>query len=404
MSAPAVDADLDPARLRSWWAHRQGLDGSLAGAAPAQVLARTGWARSVGGAAPYLGLFARAGSSRAEVDAAVAAEEIHELPSARGCTYVLPAGDFALGLAVGAGAPAGELAAARKHLDVTDAEIETLNAAVLAALETAAAPLDPAALKDAVGEAVRSLGEAGRKRGVSTTLPLALGLLQSAGEIRRVPVNGRLDQQRYGYVRWTPPAAAFAEADVELARRYFAWAAPASLAHFRWFSGFTAARARAALAPLGLLPVAGADLLIPAELADPFADHRRPVEPCYTLLAGIDGVHLLHRELARLVDTADADRPVPGAKAGRVFGSDADPQCHVIVDRGRIVGFWEFDPEAGELVHSLFVPQDAALGAALARTEAFVRDDLGDARGFSLDSPKSRAPKLAALRTAMQEG
>ncbi|RAG86623.1 hypothetical protein DN069_05595 [Streptacidiphilus pinicola] len=399
-----VAADLDPARLRAWWAHRQGLDGSLRGASAAETLARTGWARSVGGAAPYLGLFARAGLGREAVDAAVAEVEIHELPSARGCTYVLPAADFALGLAVGAGAPAGELAAARKHLAVTDAEIETLNAAVLTALDAASGPLDPAAIKDAVGDAVRSLGEPGRKRGVSTTLPLSLGLLQANGEIRRVPGNGRLDQQRYGYVRWTPPEAAFADADVELARRYFAWAAPASLAHFRWFSGFTAARAKAALAPLGLLTVAGTALLLPPELADAFTAYRRSDEPCYALLAGIDGLHLLHRDLPRLVDPADAERPVPGAKAGRVFGSDADPQCHVIVDRGRIVGFWEFDPEAGELLSALFVSRDAALKDALARTEAFVRDELGDARGFSLDSPKSRAPKLAELREAAQQG
>jgi hypothetical protein len=399
----AVDADLDPARLRAWWAHRQGLDGSLRGVAAAEALARTGWARSVGGAAPYLGLFARAGLGREAVDAAVAALEIHELPSARGCTYVLPAEDFALGLAAGAGAPAGELASARKHLGVTEAEIETLGAAVLAALEAASGPLDPSAIKDAVGDAVRSLGEAGRKRGVSTTLPISLGLLQAAGEIRRVPVNGRLDQQRYDYVRWTPPTVGFEDADVELARCYYAWAAPASLAHFRWFSGFTAARAKAALAPLGLLPVAGTDLLLPPELADAFSAFRRPDEPSYALLAGIDGLHLLHRDLPRLVDPADAERPVPGAKAGRVFGGDADPQCHVITERGRIVGFWEFDPAAEVLLHTLFVPQDAALKEALARTETFVRDELGDARGFSLDSPKSRAPKLAALREAMQE-
>jgi hypothetical protein len=44
------------------------------------------------------------------------------------------------------------------------------------------------------------------------------------------------------------------------------------------------------------------------------------------------------------------------------------------------------------------VPRDKALDAAILRTEAFVRDQLGDARSFSLDSPKSRAPKVAALR------
>jgi hypothetical protein len=60
---------------------------------------------------------------------------------------------------------------------------------------------DPAQLKDELGDRVRNLGEEGRNRGQTTTLPAALGLLQAAGEIRRVPVNGRLDQQRYAYVR-----------------------------------------------------------------------------------------------------------------------------------------------------------------------------------------------------------
>jgi hypothetical protein len=65
------------------------------------VLERSGGTRSVGGVGPYLTLFARAGTSREAADAAVAALDIHELPTARGCTYVLPASDFALGLAVG---------------------------------------------------------------------------------------------------------------------------------------------------------------------------------------------------------------------------------------------------------------------------------------------------------------
>src|SRR5258708_30168064 len=88
-------------KLRAWRWRKQGLDGSLAGQTAAEVLARTGWARSVGGAAPYLTLFARAGLRRAEVDAAVAKLEIHELPCARGCTYVVPAVDYPLALAAG---------------------------------------------------------------------------------------------------------------------------------------------------------------------------------------------------------------------------------------------------------------------------------------------------------------
>lgn len=60
---PAAES-LTPARLRAWAWHRQGLDGSLAGCTAEQVFARAGWARSIGGANPYLTLFARAGIRR----------------------------------------------------------------------------------------------------------------------------------------------------------------------------------------------------------------------------------------------------------------------------------------------------------------------------------------------------
>ena len=132
---------MDITKLRAWWSHRQGLDGSLAGATPAEVLDRAGWARSVGGANPYLTLFARGGTSRSDAEAAHASLSIHELPSARGCTYVLPADDFALALTVGQDFGA-EAAMAKKSLAVTDHEVDKLCEAVLDALSDAAK--DPA--------------------------------------------------------------------------------------------------------------------------------------------------------------------------------------------------------------------------------------------------------------------
>src|SRR6184192_4025011 len=80
---------LTPELLGPWAWHKQGLDGSLQGAEAADVFTRAGWARSVGGANPYLTLFARAGTRRADADADVLSLKIHELPTARGCTYVL---------------------------------------------------------------------------------------------------------------------------------------------------------------------------------------------------------------------------------------------------------------------------------------------------------------------------
>ena len=385
--------------LRAWWWHRQGLDGSLAGADPATVLDRTGWARSVGGANPYLTLFARCGATRSDVDGAVAALAIHELPSARGCAYVLPAADFGLGLQVGRGAPEAEVATVAK-LGVPRAEIDALCAAVLDAV--AGGPLDPAALKEKLGEAVRNLGEAGKKKGVSTTLPVALGLLQASGDLRRVPVAGRLDQQRFSYVHWTPPESGLTgeQARVELSRRYLRWTGGASLAHLRWFTGFSARDAKAAVAELNPVDLGGGILALPED-AEAFAAFVPPPEPDYALLAVLDGLHLLRRDLPSLLDATGRDIPVPGDK--RALGQHADPPDNIIVDRGRIAGLWQYDVDGQRIAWWTFDPRlvaDKALLSTVERIGAFVTGQLGDARSVSLDTPKSRAPRIAALDAA----
>jgi hypothetical protein len=71
---------------------------------------------------------------------------------------------------------------------------------------------------------------------------------------------------------------------------------------------------------------------------------------------------------------------------------------HAILDRGRLIGRWEFDTETGTIAWASFVPRDKALEKAVREMEAFVREDLGDARSFSLDSAKSRVPRIEKLR------
>jgi hypothetical protein len=77
-----------------------------------------------------------------------------------------------------------------------------------------------------------------------------------------------------------------------------------------------------------------------------------------------------------------------------------DLPSHVILDRGRIVGLWEYDTATGSIAWMSFVKKDKSLQEAVARTEQYVRERLGDARSFSLDSPKSRVPRIEALRIA----
>jgi hypothetical protein len=374
-------------KLRAWWSHRQGLDGRLERKTAAEVLAETGWARSVGGVGPYLTLHSRAGISREAADRAVEKLEIHELPSARGCTYVLPAADFALGLK--SGERDGEMKIAMK-LGVTAKEIGKLCDAVVKALSNGA--LDPEQIRDATGSASRNLGEAGKKKGLTTTLPLALGRLQSSGDIRRVPVNGRLDQQRYKYVAWKPnPMAKFKlsadEAQVELARRYFHWTGPASIEEYRWFSALSAGAAKAALEPLKLVAIDGGRLILP-EQRDAFESFKIPKQADYRLVSCIDGISLLRRDLPSIADSPVLKR----------LGTVPDLPNHAIFDRGRLVGLWEYDPDTESIAWAAFIAKNQDLEKAVARTEEYVRTQLGDARSFSLDSPKSRAPRIQALR------
>jgi hypothetical protein len=392
---------MDEAKMRAWRWHRQGLDGTLADAKPAEVLERAGWARSVGGVGPYLTLFSRAGTSREESDRAVADLEIHELPAARGCTYVVPSSDYALALKVGQQFNGSDMKQAAK-LGVTDREIDKLCDAVLKSL--AKKTLSPEEIRQATNDASRSLGEEGKKKGLTTTLPIALGRLQAAGDIRRVPVNGRLDQQRYAYAAWRPnPLAKFKlateEAFTELARRYFRWVAPATLGEFQWFAGLTGKAAHAAVEPLKLVAVEEGDArLMFADDREAFAKFKPTTKPRYALVSSLDSIHSHRRDVRALLDERDLNRQVVGASAAQVAGGLTDLPSHAILERGRLVGLWEFDADTQSIVWSSFVAKDKQLEAAVARTESFVRDELGDARSFSLDSPKSRAPRIAALR------
>ncbi|GIG70773.1 DNA glycosylase AlkZ-like family protein [Phytomonospora endophytica] len=379
-----------PEKLRAWWAHRQGLLTSTP-AAPADVLITGGWSRSVGGANPYVTLFARAGTTREAADQAVADLSVYELPSARGCTYVLPAADYGLGLTLAR--PAARTAVkVLTRLGVPDGEVEKLGGQVLDVFEGDEA-LTPAELRDRLGDKVRNLGEEGRKKGAATTLPATLGVLQAAGEIRRVPVNGRLDQQRFAYTRWNATGTV-ADAPAELARRYFYWTGGASVAHFQWFSGFGVRDAKAALSEVDLVGIPGTDLLMHSGDVEEFDEFTAPDEPAYALVCWIDSLFLLRRDLASIAEPGDLKR----AAIGHTQGALSDLATQAIVDRGRLVGLWEYDPGAEEIVWVSFTRPDDALRAAVARTQDYVRDQLGDLRGSSMDTAKARKPRIEAIK------
>ena len=394
--------EVAPERVRAFWAARQGLGLGFDRSSAAEVLARTGWARSVGGCNPYLALRDRAGLSRATVDAALARLEIQELTAARGCTYVVPKEDYAIALRASDGQN-GDIATAIKHLGVTPKEIDRLCDRVVVLLSKT--PLDPAGIKQALGDVVRSLGPEGKKRGMTTTLPLALGRLQTRGVIRRVPMDGRLDQQRYRYVTWTPSPLAKTDLTeeqvaIELARRFFRWTGPATVAQLRWWGGLGAKEAKTAVAELDLVPLLpGSDRLLFREDLDALLATPLPREPQIAFVSALDNVLHMRREVAPHLDEEDQKRPLPGAKKETV-GSLADLPYHPIVDRGRIIGLWDWDGVKGELAWRTFVKKADVERRVAKEAEAlatYIDEELGDARSFSLDDPASRAGRIKEM-------
>ena len=61
-------------------------------------------------------------------------------------------------------------------------------------------------------------------------------------------------------------------------------------------------------------------------------------------------------------------------------GARGDLPRHAILDRGRIVGLWDYDAKKQAIAWTPFIEKNRELEQAVARTEAFVRDELGAAR------------------------
>jgi hypothetical protein len=415
---PAKPAQPSPVRLtlaeaRRVWAWRQGL-----GAAPP---AADGWLRAIGGVDPYLSLWARDPSlTRAAVDASVAAGELRVVPGIRGCMWVVPRAEVGLALGLGDADNRKRMLREAAALGVDAAELSGLGLAIVAAL--GAGPLSNDALRAALPDgAVRSLGEAGKKKGLGTTLPTALRLLEGAGQVVRLQAGGGIDANRY---LWALPAALPGPAtppdtDVDamsraLAERYFRWAGPATVSELVDFSGFGKRAASAATEALALVPVAVDGLDEPALYPeDALADLDRALaapQGTVHLLPAQDNLMALRTKPSLLADTAHHAIELPSMGSVTRTTTVAESRwwnMHPLVVDGRFAGVWEWDMDAEEVVYAAFSPlSEAAHAAAAARAASlavFIRDSLGGVvRSNALDSDARQRARLAWVRARLR--
>jgi hypothetical protein len=382
---------------------------------PVQVLEETGFVRTLGGTDVYLAVRARVpGMRREDLEGVVEAHEAQIVPAVRGCMYLVPRRDVPLALRV-----ADLLSRSRHERDqekagIRPGEVEEVGKAVLQTLRERG-PLTTDALRKALPPGtVRSLGEAGKKVGLSSPLPPALRVLEFDGHVERTLESRRLDSERYLWrAAAESPFAGVRLSDdpidlfAGLARIFFRAAGLGTQKDFAGWAGIPQRDAKAAVERTGLLPVEieGADeihylLEERRDLAETVAEAASAV----AFLPFEDNLVHLHGGPARVVDEAHHATPVPiwGSSKTTTLGEAKHMSLRCVVAEGKVAGFWEYDPDARDVVYRGFDGLAAAtrkkLAAGAEDLARFLTDEIGHGRSFTLDTDEELRKRSAQVR------
>jgi hypothetical protein len=411
--ASAVTA-LTAAQARALTLRAQGF-AARASASPsiAKIVEDHGFVRTLGGTEVYLAVRARRPKlTRKELEAATAKGDVRVATAVRGCMYLVSRRDFRLALAIAEHLSRPRAQREREKAGIEKGELEKLGDRIVKLLGKAG-PLSTDALRKQLPDgSVRSLGERGKKIGVSSTLPPALRLLEFDDRIERALETGRLDSERYVW-RIADTVAEPAPPDVEsvharLAERFFAWAGVATKADFVEWCGIGKGDAAKAIEGAKLVEVAveGIDgpCHAPASALDGVAKAVDATKDAVALLPFEDNVVALRGGPRIWVDEIHHDVSVPvwGGSGTSKLGDARHLSLRSIVAEGIVAGFWEYDPAAKSVVTGVFAPIDAKTRERISEEAenvgAFLRDELGHGRSFSLDTDDALAERAAFVR------
>ncbi|WNG50880.1 winged helix DNA-binding domain-containing protein [Archangium minus] len=409
--APALTISLE--RARAHWHRKQGLAEPLGGSLE-EVVAATGWPRTLGGVDVYLALRARVpGLKRQQLDDAVAQSRLQVIPAVRGCIYLVPRPEVPLVLRIAEEQYRKRADREHEKAGIAPTELADVGEAVLKALRKG--PLSTDALRKALPEGtVRSLGDKGKKVGISSTLPPALRHLEFEGKLERTLEGGRLDTERY---LWRLPTSnPFTGAKVPgepverhalIAALFFRQAGPATVENFTTWAALSQREARAAMEKLPLVPVAVEGFADEAWVLEEELAHLRekaPATSSVSMLAFEDGYLAFHGGPALFTDPKHHAWKVPvwGNTRGGTLGDARHMFMRSLFDGDRLVGLWEYDLDAGAVVFGTFdtlAPKRRKAVEALAEeVAAFLRDDMGHAHSFVLDNDEAVRERAAIVK------
>lgn len=393
--APKPEIDLSINAARAVMVAAQELDGApVSELIP--VLERTGFVRTLGGVDVYLAVRARIPElSRADLEGAVERREAHVMPAARGCMYLVAKSHAAAALQLAAQLSQRRDEREREKAGIELAELERVGAAVLEAL--AEGPLETNALRRKLPAGlVRSLGEIGKKLGISSTLPPALRQLEFQGRIDRIPETKKLDTERYlWHFREDVPETVTGPAEVHaaIAKVFFHAAGLATMRAFVEWSGLRQGDAATAIERLGLVAVAVAGSKETYFLAPERRELLgRPAGDAVAFLPFEDNLLACQGGPAFFVAPEHHGIPVPvwGDSKPSTLGEARHASLRTIIAGNQIAGFWEFDPDTHEVTTVCFdtvTKNNRERIAEQARTLGrFITEDLGHGRSHSLDT------------------
>jgi hypothetical protein len=408
---PGAVAEVPLEAARALWWERQGLGGAVS--SPGEIVRRSGWVNTAGSSGPYLSWRARGAKvgKRAADAAALGKRDLVELFTVRGCTMLVPAEDVPLALAAARQTHAEKTKKIIAGERLAAAERMALEKAILAAL--AKGGKDAAELRAAIPkDLVRPFGDAGRRLGESSSLLFTVRDLQVRGLVRRVERGGRIDGDDFEFriVGKGEAGSAPFEGDraallAELARRFLAWAGPASLRELAHWADIPQKEAEPAALAAGaervLVPEAGEMWVLGREVAAlerASAGSARGVR----FLPFRDNWVSLRRGMGALVDPKAAREPVLDWMNKPALLADVESlHAHAIAADGRLIGIWDFDPNAKEIAWATFAapppPLAKAIRAAAEETQDFIAKELGDLLFYAVDNERNRAGRLEGV-------
>ena len=398
-SSKVVKKSVPLAHLNAWRMRRQFLDRPFTSKNLLDLIKSTGWIYSPGCSTPYLSLWARTGSFKAEELNRLVFDDhkLIQLETLRGCTMLVPRdqADIALRIRTRTFTELGKQA--RQQMPVTDAEMEKLKGAVLKCMHSSARTIEQ--LQQAVpSNLLRDFGPELKRIGLTNSLSLAINLLKEEGKVLKQQSKRRLDTMDYAFVLTSnvlpeadPLNLRMEEACAQLAQQYFRAESPARVKDFAWWAGINvtdairgAGEIRPRLVPVSVEETADEFLMSESDLEDFFG--FEPQEAAINFIPYRDTYLKGQREIVnRFVSSEHADKPFSRWK-GKLIN---DPLATIVLN-GRVVGVWEWNEDDESVDLLLFdssVPKslERAIHKRAAELANFIRSNLGEVRLQGLD-------------------